>query len=593
VSFVIGWEVWVTLGIVAAVLVVLATTPAPTEMVLLGAMIVLSIVGILSPSQALSGFSSPGVMTIAALYIVVAGLRETGAIAWFSHLVFGRPRSLLSAQAKLMGAGGLLSTVINNTPVVAMFIPIAQDWSQRYGLPISRLLLPMNNVVILAGLCTLIGTSTNLAVYGLLVQARPEADLGLFDLVWVGLPLTIAGFIFALVFSRWLLPDRQGPIQQLENAREYSFEALIRPNGPLVGKTIAEVGLRSLRSAYVLEIERRGQLMTAIGPDHVLEAHDRLTCVGVVDAIKDLRRMPGLAIAEDQSFTLNLKRRERQLVELVLSPTSPLINQTVRDTSFRGRYGAAILSLSREGARVEGKVGDIVFRPGDTLLVEAGPDFTEKHKHSRDFLLVSALSDSTAPDFRRAPVALAILLLMIVVATLAWVPLFEASFIAAGLMVVTGCLSTQDASRSIEYHIVAGIAASFALGVALSESGAAALVGGWLVGLAQGSPLLSLVALYIATVIITELITNNAAGVLMFPIALSVAEVAGAGYMPYVIAVMVAASAGFITPIGYQTNLMVYGPGGYRFMDFVRFGLPLNVVCGIITLLVVPRVWPF
>jgi di/tricarboxylate transporter len=246
--------------------------------------------------------------------------------------------------------------------------------------------------------------------------------------------------------------------------------------------------------------------------------------------------------------------------------------------------------VSREGARVPGKVGDIVFRPGDTLLVEAGSDFVEKHKHSRDFLLVSALSDSAPPDFRRAPLAFAILLLMIVVATLEWVPLFEASFIAAGLMVATGCLSTQDASRSIEYHIVAGIAASFALGVALAESGAASLVGGWLVGLAQGNPLLSLVALYVVTVVLTELITNNAAGVLMFPIALSVAETAGVDFMPFVIAIMVGASAGFITPIGYQTNLMVYGPGGYRFMDFVRFGLPLNMLCGIITLIVVPMV---
>ena len=588
-----AWEIWFTLAVVGTVLFLLATTPAPTEMVLLGAMIVLSIANVISPSQALSGFSSPGVMTIAALYIVVAGLRETGAIAWFSQRFFGRPRSLVSAQMKLMGAGGLLSTVINNTPVVAMFIPIAQDWAARYGLPISRLLLPMNNVVILAGLCTLIGTSTNLAVYGLLMQMRPEAELGLFDLIWVGLPLTLVGFVYALLFSRRLLPDRKGPVEQLENAREYSFIVRIHPGGPLVGRSISDVGLRNLRSAYVLEIERRGQLMTAIGPEHVLEAEDRLTCVGVVDAVKDLRRMPGLSIAEEQSFTLNLKHRQRQLVEIVLSGHSPLINVRVKDTNFRSRYGAAIISVSRDGARIPGKVGDIVFRPGDTLLVEAGPDFLDKHQLSRDFLLVSALSDSAPPDFRRAPLAFGILALMIFLGTVEWVSLFEASFIAAGLMVATGCLTTQLASRSIEYHIVAGIAASFALGVALTESGAASLIAGWLVGLAQGSPLLSLVALYVTTVIVTELITNNAAGVLMFPIALSVAEVGGVDFMPFVIAIMVAASAGFITPIGYQTNLMVYGPGGYRFMDFVRFGLPLNVVCGIITLIVVPQVWPF
>jgi di/tricarboxylate transporter len=587
-----AWEIWFTLAIVVTVLAMLATTPAPTEVVLLGAMIVLSIAGVVSPSQALSGFSSPGVMTIAALYVVIAGLRETGAMSWFSQMVFGRPKSLLSAQAKLLGAGSLLSTVINNTPVVAMFIPIAQEWAARYGLPISRLLLPLNNVVVLAGMCTLIGTSTNLAVYGLLIQQRPDAHIGLFDLIWVGLPLTIAGFIYVFAFSRRLLPDRQGPMEQLENAREYAFEVLIK-SGPLVGKTITEVGLRNLKSAYVLEIQRGDTLLTSVGPELKLRAGDRLTCVGVVDAIKDLRRLPGLSIADGQDFKLDLKHAQRQLVEIVLSATSPLINHTVRESGFRDLYGAAILSISREGGRIPGKVGDIVFRPGDTLLVEAGSTFADKHKYSRDFLLVSALVDSAPPDFRRAPLALAILILMIVVATLEWVPLFEASFIAAGLMVATGCLTMQIATRSIEYHIVAGVAASFALGVALIESGAAGLVGDALLALAAGHPLVALAALYFVTVVVTELITNNAAGVLMFPIAIAIADAAGVSYMPFVIAVMVGASCGFITPMGYQTNLMVYGPGGYRFMDYVRFGLPLNLVCGVITLLIVPRVWPF
>jgi di/tricarboxylate transporter len=588
-----GWEIWFTLAIVATVLITLATSPAPTEVVLLGAMIALSIAGVISPSQSLSGFSSPGVMTVAALYVVVAGLRETGAIAWFSQLVFGRPKNLLSAQAKLMGASGLLSSVINNTPVVAMFIPIAQEWSARYGLSISRLLLPMNNIVILAGMCTLIGTSTNLAVYGLLIQAKPEAHMGLFDLIWVGAPLTLIGFVYMLTFSRHLLPDRQGPMEQLENAREYAFEVRIRAGGPLVGKTIAEVGLRNLKSAYVLEIEREARLLTSVGPDEVLRAEDRLTCVGVVDAIKDLRRMPGLSIAEEQVYTLNLKHAQRQLVEIVLSATSPLINRTVRESNFRELYGVAIISISRNGGRIPGKVGEIEFRPGDTLLVEAGPNFVDKHKYSRDFLLVSALQDSAPSDFRRAPLALAILILMIVFATLEWVPLFEASFIAAGLMVATGCLTMQSATRSIEYHIVAGIAASFALGVALMESGAAGMIGNGLVSIAGDNPWLALAALYITTMILTEIITNNAAGVLMLPIALSVADHAGVSYMPFVVTVMVAASCGFTTPMGYQTNLMVYGPGGYRFMDFVRFGLPLNILCCIVSIIILPRVWPF
>jgi di/tricarboxylate transporter len=587
------WEIWFTLAVVAAVLVTLASSRAPTEMVLISAMVVLSISGVITTDESLSGFSSPGVITIAALYVVVAGLRETGTIAWFSQLVFGRPKNLLSAQLKLFGASGLLSSVINNTPVVAMFIPVAQEWSARYGLSISRLLLPMNNVVILAGMCTLIGTSTNLIVYGLLIQAKPDADLGLFDLAWVGVPLTLMGIVYAVTLSRALLPDRQNPMEQLENAREYAFEVRIHAGGPLVGKTIAEVGLRNLKSAFVLDIERDCRLLTSVGPDEVLLANDRLTCVGIVDAIKDMRRMPGLSIAEDQGFKLNLKHTQRRLVEIVLSGTSSLMGRTVRDSDFRQNYGAAIISISRDGSRVPGKVGDIEFRPGDTLLVEAEASFARKHKYNREFLLVSSLQDSAPPDFRRAPLALGILVVMIVVATLEWVPLLQASLIAAGLMVVTGCLTMYTATRSIEYNIVAGIAASFALGAALMESGAAQLVGDSLVSLAVGNPMLVLIALYFTTMVVTELITNNAAGVLMFPIAMAVAEAGDVNYMPYVIAVMVAASCGFTTPLGYQTNLMVYGPGGYRFSDFVRFGLPLNIMCGIITVIIVPRVWPF
>lgn len=588
-----AWEIWFTLAVVAIVLVTLASSRAPTEVVLIGAMIVLSLGGVITTSESLSGFSSPGVITIAALYVVIAGLRETGTIAWFSQLVLGRPKSLFAAQIKLFGASSLLSTVINNTPVVAMFIPIAQEWSARYGLSISRLLLPMNNVVILAGMCTLIGTSTNLIVYGLLIEARPDAELGLFELAWIGAPLTLAGFVYALTLSRKLIPDRQGPMEQLENAREYAFEVRIHESGPLVGKTIAEVGLRNLKSAYVLEIERESRLLTSVGPEEVLLANDRLTCVGVVDAIKDLRRLPGLSIAEEQGYTLNLKHTQRRLVEIVLSATSPLMGHTVRDSGFRQLYGAAIISISRDGSRVPGKVGDIVFQPGDTLLVEAEASFARKHKYNRDFLLVSALQDSAPPDFRRAPLALGILLAMIVVATLEWLPLLQASLIAAGTMVATGCLTMYTATRSIEYHIVAGIASSFALGAALLESGAAQLIGDALVSVAVGNPWLVLMALYFTTMVVTELVTNNAAGVLMFPIAIAVAESSGVSYMPYVVAVMVAASCGFTTPLGYQTNLMVYGTGGYRFMDFVRFGLPLNVLCGIITVIIVPKVWPF
>ena len=588
-----NYQIILTLGIVAGVLVLLSTTALATDVVLLAAMVLLAATGILSPEQALAGFANPGVMTVAALYIVVAGMRETGAMSWVSQRVFGHPRSLLSAQVRLMLGTGMLSSFINNTPVVAMFIPVAQDWATRLGFAVSKLLMPMNHIAILAGLCTLMGTSTNLVVNGLLIDRFPDASLGLFDLAWVGVPLTILGFIYTLVVGRWLLPDRRGAIEQFENAREYSFEIHVIANGPLVGRTVAEVGLRRMKHAYLLEIERAGRLLAAVGPDETLQGGDLLTFVGVVEAIKDLRRIPGLTIAEDQSYKLDFLHSQRRLVELVLSPSSPMIGRSVRDAGFRSLYKASIISISRDGSRLGGKIGDVELKPGDTLLVETNATFTQQHRYSRDFLLVSPLQDSIPPDFKRAPLALAIVAGLILVASLEVVSLFEAAFVAAGLMVASRCVSLHFARKSVEYPIIVSIAASFALGAALTASGAAAAIGGQITWFVQSDPFLLLCAVYVITVIVTEVITNNAAGVVMFPIAIASAEQAGVGYMPFVIVVMVAASAGFITPIGYQTNLMIYGPGGYKFSDYVRFGLPLSFLVGMTTLLIVPRVWPF
>jgi len=325
----------------------------------------------------------------------------------------------------------------------------------------------------------------------------------------------------------------------------------------------------------------------------VLESGDVLVCIGIVDAVADLRRIPGLEVAEKQAGKLDLHNAQRRLVELVVSPTAPFVGKSVKQAEFRGHYRAAILSISRAGERLSGKVGDIVFAAGDTLLVEAARDFARRQRYNRDFLLVSALDDSTPPDFRRAPLALAILVAMIVVSAAGLLSLLEAAFLAGGAMVGTRCVSLDAARRSIEYPVLIVIAASFALGEALERSGAARDIAGWMVQLAASDPMMTLIMIYIATVAFTEVITNNAAAVLMFPIAVASANSLGVAPMPFLIAIMFAASASFLTPIGYQTNLMVYGPGGYRFGDYFRFGLPLTILVGLVTLSLVPRLWKF
>jgi di/tricarboxylate transporter len=581
------------IGITLLVLVLAASNRVPADLAFLLGMVLVMLTGLLPVGEAVAGFANTGMLTIAVLYVVVAGLRETGAMAWVSIRFLGSPRGTASAQMRLMLPTGLLSAFINNTPVVAIFVPVVQGWATRFRIPASKLMMPLSFIAILTGTCTLIGTSTNLVVDGLMQRDLGHPGLGMFDITPLGLCVAFAGLIYIVLATPWLLPDRQGAVEQFEDAREYAFELRVTPGGPLVGKSIADAGLRNLTGAYLAEVQRGSHIIPAVGSDEVLQGGDVLVCIGVVDAVAELRRIPGLEVAERQAGKLDLHHAQRRLVELVISPSSPVVGKTVKEAEFRSRYRAAILSISRAGERLGGRVGDIELQGGDTLLVEAARDFARRHRYNRDFLLVSELDDSTPPDFSRAPIALGILVAMIAVSTFEWVSLLEAAFLAGGAMVATRCLTMDAARRSIEYPVLIVIAASFALGESLERSGAARDMAEWMVGFANHDPLLTLITVYIATVLFTEVITNNAAAVLMFPIAVASAVSLGVDPLPFLVAIMFAASASFLTPIGYQTNLMVYGPGGYRFGDYFRFGIPLTLIVGVVTLALIPILWKF
>jgi di/tricarboxylate transporter len=578
----------VALGVLAAI----ATNRVPQDAAMVAGMVALLLAGVLTPEQALAGFGNTGLATIAVLYLLVAGLRETGAMAWATQRLVGNPTSVTDALLRLAAPTGVLSAFVNNTPVVAIFIPVVQGWASRFRLPASKLLMPLSFIAILTGTCTLIGTSTNLVVDGLL-RRDGGAGLGMFAITPIGLAVAGAGLLYLFLAADRLLPDRASAVEQLANARQYAFELRVVAGGPLVGRTIGQAGLRHMAQAYVLEIEREGRLVTAVGADEVLRANDRLVCVGVVDAITELRRVAGLEIAEDQAFKLDLTHAQRRLVELVVSPSAPFVGSSVRDSRFRSNYDAAILSVSRDGARLAGKVGDMVLRAGDTLLVEADAGFANRHRFNRDFLLVSALRDSSPPDFARAPLALAILAAVVLASSVGWLGLLEAGLLGAGVMVATRCLTLDAARDSIEWPVLIVIGASFAVGMGLERSGAAASFAALLMSYGGADPFRALLVVYLATVLFTELITNNAAAALMFPLGVATATALGVSPLPFAVAIMFAASASFLTPIGYQTNLMVYGPGGYRFGDYLKFGLPLTLIVGAVTLALVPRFFPF
>jgi len=586
------WQGIFTLVTLFSVLSTLMLTRFSADLVLMAALALLLIVGILTPAEALAGFGNPGVITIATLYVVAAGLKETGAVQWIARRLLGHPKTEKGAQLRMIAPTGILSAFMNNTAVVAMFIPAIQGWAQRLGISASKLLLPLSYAAILGGTCTLIGTSTNLVVDGML-QSELDIHLGLFELAWVGVPLLLIGGTFLVVFGSRLLPDRGGFSEELDQVREYGVEVEVVTSGPLVGKSITEAGLRALNYGYLAEIDRGGRLITAVEPDRVLQAGDKLYFIGAPECASELRRIQGLKPANGNVHKLGVANHQRCLVEVVLGPEFPALGKTIRDSQFRTRFSAVIFSLARGGERIPGKLGDITFRIGDTLLLETSHQFVEQYRFRRDFLLVSALNDSTPPDFRKAPTALGILALMVLASSTGLLPIIEAAFLAAGGMILSGCMTAGRARRSVDLPVLVVIAASFALGNAMTVTGAADWIVSGLLGLGDLSPWQVLILVYFLTVMFTELITNNAAAVLMFPIAMAVAEQLGVSILPFAVAVMFAASASFITPLGYQTNLMVYGPGRYKFTDYVKIGVPLSLIAGAVALTLIPLVWGF
>jgi di/tricarboxylate transporter len=589
----LNWQGWLTLGITALAFVLNAATALPSEIVFLGAVAVLFITGILSTSEALNGFSNDGMVTVGVLYIVVTGLQQTGALNWVSQQVLGMPKRRSTTFARLTIPVMILSAFLNNTPVVAMFIPVVSDWCRKLRISPSKLMIPLSYASIFGGLCTLIGTSTNLVVSGLLANEAGYPALGIFDITPVGLPCAIAGLIFLFLGQRWLLPSRKPVMGDSDDMRQYTVEMVVSPRSPLSDKTVEQAGLRHLPGLYLAEIVRGPQVLPAVSPSEVLREHDQLIFVGIVDSILDLHRLRGLQPATDQVFKLDTPRTERRLIEAVVSNTCPLVGKTIREGQFRTQYNAVVLAVARNGERIKGKIGDIRLQAGDTLLLETHPKFLELQRVSRDFYLVSGLPDSEPLRHEKAPIAIAALLVMVVLAGLGWISMLKAAVLAAVVMIATGCCSPVRALQSIEWSVLLVIVAALGISEAMQVTGAAGAIATTFLGFAGDNPWLALAVVHGITTLLTETITNNAAAALMFPIALSVAESLGVSFMPFVIAIMIGASASFSTPIGYQTNLMVYGPGGYKFTDFTRIGMPLNILFWVMTVLIAPLVYPF
>ncbi len=582
---------WITIGVIVGMVVVMAANLVGPDLVLIAGLTVLLLSGVLDPAEAFVGFSNPAVITIAALFVVAAGVKETGGLDLAARLVLGRPRSLAGAQLRMMFPAAALSAFLNNTPVVAMFVPLVTSWARRFEFSVSLMLMPLSYAAILGGTCTLIGTSTNLVVAGLAETRNPAVEFQIFEIAQLGIPALCIGMLFIVITSRWLLKDRVGALQELGKAREYTIAMRVERGSPVIGQSIEDAGLRSLRGVYLYEIERGGRVLAAVPPSTVLRERDRLHFTGVVDSVVDLRKQR--IVPDTDQVDKITAERDRSLVEAVISAHSALIGQTIRQSRFRTIYDAAILAVHRQGVRVtQTKVGDIRLQPGDVLLIESHPDFSEKRQRDPNFALIAEVEDSAPPRHDRAWLAAIILFLMVLVSTTGTMDLMTASLSASGLLLLTRCLTGEQARRSIDWTVLIAIAAAFGIAAAIEGSGAASVLAGRIIDVASPFGRVGvLVALYAITAVLAGLVTTKASAALMFPIAASAAEAQGIGLLPISYMIMIATSTAFSTPIGFQTNLMVYGPGGYKYTDFLRIGLPLQTLVGISTVSIVAVAW--
>lgn len=577
----------------------LALRLASTDLLAVSCLAILIVVSDISgsallptPAEALAGFGNTALITIGLLFAVVAGLEFTGGTQLATGWLLGRARGLRDGQLRLLLPVVTLSGFLNNTPLVAALMPVVGDLSKRTGVSSSRFLLPLSYAAILGGMCTLLGTSTNLLIYQE-YRIKGGTELGFFSPGWVGAPAAICGLLYILTFTRRFLPERRPAVSTHDDPRQYTVEMSVTVDGPLVGRTIEDAGLRHLPGLYLAEIQRRGEVLPAVAPTERLHGGDLLILVGALESVVDLRKIRGLTPATDQTRKLNSPAWQRQLVETVVSQRCPLVGKSIREGKFRTRYRAAVIAVARGDQRVPGKLGDVVLEPGDVLLLEAPQSFLQHHGSSRDFFLVSRVDGGEVRRPERAWLSLIIMLIMVVAAATQLVEVVTAALVAAITMVALRCCTMSEARRSVDGSILLVIGAAIGIGSAMEKSGAASGIATGVLAMAGQNPLATLAIVYLTTMLCTELITNNAAALLMFPIAWTAAIDLGYDPTPFVVAVMIAASASFATPFGYQTNLMVYSVGGYRMSDYLRFGMPLNALVFVVAMILIPAHWGF
>jgi di/tricarboxylate transporter len=588
-------EIALVFAILVAALVVFALDLFPIDFVAFSILALMLILGPflgLAPEEAIIGFSNPATITVLAMFILSGAIQRTGMVNWLARRTARLAQgSELRQLLLVMGLVGPISAFINNTAVVAILIPFVITLAHQHRRSPSKLLIPLSYTSQLGGVVTLIGTSTNILASALIAQ-EGYRSFGMFEFSKIGLLIFATGVLYLLLVGRKLLPERrtEADIAEKYQVKDYLTEVVVLENSPLVGKTLAESGLSRRFDIHVLEIIRDGQKLSYPLADKVLQPGDILFIRANREQLLKIKDEEGLALEPEVRHGPPARDEELGLLEVIIAPNSDLIGGTLESTNFRNRYNCTVIAIRKHGAVIRERLGQVRLDFGDTLLLQGERGALEQIKREPGFIVTEEVQ-LEAFRTEKIPVALAILGGVVLLAALG-VPILVTALVGCVLMVLTGCLTVNELHESIRWDVIFLLAGVIPLGLALERTGGAQLLAGLATRLAQDAPpIIALFIFYIATMVLTELISNNAAVVVMVPVGVVAAETLGIDPRAVVLAIMFAASTSFSTPVGYQTNTMVYGPGGYKFTDFLRVGGPLNLLLALLTPLYIAWLW--
>ena len=582
-------EAWITIVTVLTMFTLLLFTKLRADAVFLGAMAILFVTGVLDAKEAFSGFSSTSVIVIGVLFVVVAGLTHTGVLQWIVRHLLGQPRSYTKAVVRLMLPVAGLSSFLSNTTVVALFVGIVKMWSKKLGISPSKLLIPLSYASGMGGVCTLIGTPPNLIISGLYADHTGTA-MNVLATTVPGLFCLFIG-VLSIIAMRRLLPDRKAPETAFESTADYTVELLVPSDNPHIGETIADAGLNEIHGGHLIEIIHFDEMIIPATDDEPILGGDRLVFAGQIDEILDLKKSHGFVNADHHVFSMDEVGRNRQLHTAYVTFGSSLINTTIGHSSFEKDNNMTLVAVARRGERIDESPRKVVLQAGDTLLFECPP-----HVNINTGQLASQLQffdSAEVPNIgRKTLISTTIMIAMVVLSALNVIPLLQCAFLAAIAMLLFRCCNVDQAMKAINWEILMVFAGSVVLGVAIQKTGIAEQLAFGILDVCGSNPIVVMTSICFVGTFITEFISNTAAAAMFFPIMYEAAEKLGYEPYPFLIALMISVSSSFATPIGSPTHMLVYAPGGYRFSDFMRIGLLMNIIILAANIFIVNIVYP-